>query len=432
MKFFAKTLVATFFLFFCTILHGKEDILSDVLKSKLYKNDTGYSKKAELLEDVLNTGLEDSEFDLFQSEVEKLLQFASKNQNDYLLNYGRFLYSHVFISREDYDTAKKLLESSLDYFSKNTNQRLLGHLNRELGLIYNAKGNREQAILLFKTSQLYFQECNNVIEYTHSKALEAKLLISKKKYKEVETTINECLKVMIKNKKHKTVFMYYNILTDLYTAQNRFDKVKTTNEKSYEYVSKYGSFSTIALSMNNLAIAKFYNGEVDSALYYFNVALNTRLKMGKKRLICESYNNIGFAYEETKNFDKALNYYAKALELATKFDLLIDKGDAYLAMSNVYELKGDYLLANKMNKQFIANQEKIQLNSISETKMTSLKILEFEKLNSEGTQKTEMRQSDSVIASLKNKIVVLTIGYLVVLVLPITYYFVRKRKSIQL
>lgn len=431
MKYFAKTLMVSFFFIFTNYTQGKDNILSDLLKNKIYQNDREFNKKAELLEDVLNTGLEDNEFDLFQLEVEKLLQFATKTQNEYLLSYGRFLYSHVFLTREEYDTAKKLLEASLAYFSKNSNLRLLGHLNRELGLIYHAEGDRDQALLLLKNSQYYFKECNNSPEYTHSKALEAKLLISMKKYKEVESTINNGLKVMIKAKKHKTVFMYYNILTDLYNEQSNFKMVKYCNEKSYEYAVKSGSLSTIALSMNNLAIAKFYDGDVDSALVLFHQALQTREKMGKKRLICESYYNIASVYQETKRYDQAIVFYTRSLDLATKFDLLIDKGDAYAALAEVYEQKGNFQLANQMNKAFIANQEKIQLNSIKEAKMMNVKLMEFEKLNSEGTQKTEKKEADLQIANLKSKMVALTVGYIIVLILPIIYFVRRKRKSIQ-
>ena len=107
-----------------------------------------------------------------------------------------------------------------------------------------------------------------------------------------------------------------------------------------------GQNKTTAVSYNNIGIVYYNLGEYDKALeYYFKALEIQKAVLGEKhRDTAVSYNNIGAVYQNLGDYDKALEYHNKALEI--RKEVLEEKhSDTAISYGNigaVYGNLGDY------------------------------------------------------------------------------------------
>ncbi len=97
---------------------------------------------------------------------------------------------------------------------------------------------------------------------------------------------------------------------------------------------------------NNIGGVYYYKGNYDNALKYYNKSLNMRLKtLGDEHPdVAASFNNIGLVYHKKGDYDNALKYYQKTLkiELKTLGDEHPDVAASYNTIGLVCREKGNY------------------------------------------------------------------------------------------
>jgi signal transduction histidine kinase len=114
-------------------------------------------------------------------------------------------------------------------------------------------------------------------------------------------------------------------------------------------------FINITLAQNNnittdtLKIKKllengnsYINNKPDTALFYFNSALNLSKKINSKKFISESFKNIGSLYWLTGKNDKALEYYLNALKISEEIDNKVLEAACLHNIGNVYYNQNEY------------------------------------------------------------------------------------------
>jgi tetratricopeptide (TPR) repeat protein len=76
-------------------------------------------------------------------------------------------------------------------------------------------------------------------------------------------------------------------------------------------------------ALNQIGVIKQHNyGDIDSAIYYYNSALQTEPRF------VEAWHNLGSCYEEKGDLTRALQSYAKALKYDPDFKMSRDRADA--------------------------------------------------------------------------------------------------------
>ena len=107
-----------------------------------------------------------------------------------------------------------------------------------------------------------------------------------------------------------------------------------------------GQNETTADAYNNIGIVYDYLGDYDKALEFENKALEIKKEvLGEKHAdTANSYNNIGVVYEELGDYNEALEYHNKALEI--RKEVLGEKhtntATSYNNIGVVYDNLGDY------------------------------------------------------------------------------------------
>ncbi len=134
-------------------------------------------------------------------------------------------------------------------------------------------------------------------------------------------TKTDSLQKILPKVKGKKRFEVLNALTDQYS---NFDLVKAEKygHESLAQAEELHNSAYKALALNALANVFQYKTMLDSALIYHRKALICR-KQNKDTIgVADSYNNIGIAYDQKGNFQKALENYFTALKLYdSKHDL---------------------------------------------------------------------------------------------------------------
>ncbi|MBX2894498.1 MAG: tetratricopeptide repeat-containing sensor histidine kinase [Cyclobacteriaceae bacterium] len=88
----------------------------------------------------------------------------------------------------------------------------------------------------------------------------------------------------------------------------------------------------LKLILNNAGIAYMYKGNYDSALSYHFKSLELREEEGDSRAIGNSHNNIGLVYFKLRNYQRALDHYLRALNIK---DELKDGTDIERILTNI-------------------------------------------------------------------------------------------------
>ena len=128
----------------------------------------------------------------------------------------------------------------------------------------------------------------------------------------------------------------------------------------------------LAQTFNNLGALLFYQKKLDSASIYYNKSLNIKSAINDKRGIIVTYLNLGNVYKEQGNYGIALDYYLKGEDLAVEYeddvnylDLVTNIIKCKIRLGDLEEADSLFAIYNSLNDSIY-----------NEAKMKSLKELE--------------------------------------------------------
>jgi serine phosphatase RsbU (regulator of sigma subunit)/Tfp pilus assembly protein PilF len=143
------------------------------------------------------------------------------------------------------------------------------------------------------------------------------------------------------------------------TAVNALNELGMEYEESSDSISFYYYNTAVSLAgkirfrtgegdaTQNMAIAYFNQGKIDSSLVYYKKALAIFKQANSIRGIAVCYSNLGIAYRQLGNWSEALNCLITALKYAEKIDYTRLSGNCKLSIGNIYRQKNNLVLAEK-------------------------------------------------------------------------------------
>jgi CHAT domain-containing protein/uncharacterized protein HemY len=108
-----------------------------------------------------------------------------------------------------------------------------------------------------------------------------------------------------------------------------------------EIQDKYG----IASSLNNLGMLYGKTGDYEQAIYYLKKNIEINEEMGDRK-ITSALNNLGMVYTKKGEYSNALQYLKKSLQLKESYQDYSGIASTLLNIGNVYSAQGNYDLAN--------------------------------------------------------------------------------------
>jgi protein O-GlcNAc transferase len=117
----------------------------------------------------------------------------------------------------------------------------------------------------------------------------------------------------------KNADSYYNM------GENCLDDYNTSCAKLHFYkaIAIYHhnkSFTKLGNALVNQAIVYEIEGELDSAILFYQQAEQNYLKIGSARGLADTYNNLGIVYCIRNKYEEGLKYFLRSLNIEKKLD----------------------------------------------------------------------------------------------------------------
>ncbi len=153
-----------------------------------------------------------------------------------------------------------------------------------------------------------------------------------------------------------------------YKRLNKLDEALQNYQASLEIKRRLGQKRGIAVSLNEIAQVEGRLGKQDAALAAYREALQVRREIGDKKGIGESLNDLGFFYADRGQYDEALKLYKESLQIQRdvgneNFQALVLNN-----IGNIDLLKGQYEDALTYFERALQLREKFK--NPSETALT--------------------------------------------------------------
>jgi signal transduction histidine kinase/Tfp pilus assembly protein PilF len=147
-------------------------------------------------------------------------------------------------------------------------------------------------------------------------------------------------KIALKNNYREILGYAYTALGTVYLDVSFYDKALEYHSKSLEIKEEIGeSALSLSISYNNIGLVYYKIGDPDKAEEYYNDAINLKLQEGDTSSCISTYINLGLAFSEQNNidkYDKAIDYFQKAIVLAKKHNVFYRIGFSYNGLAKVY------------------------------------------------------------------------------------------------
>lgn len=141
-------------------------------------------------------------------------------------------------------------------------------------------------------------------------------------------------------KEDSTGYYLIDIGNCFFADNNNELPIKYYRKSAQVFIKTKGDYGA-AVAFNNIGLVKSKIGELDSALYYFNLGLSFRQKLNDNFLLAHSYRYIGDIYQKKKEYEKALHYLNQAFtifqnEEKNSYDQRLFFGQIYQSYAQVY------------------------------------------------------------------------------------------------
>jgi len=170
---------------------------------------------------------------------------------------------------------------------------------------------------------------------------------------------------------------------------------------------------------------------LDSAAGYYNRAYHIWLKRNELRNLLKPISNLGYIYQQKKEFQKAITYFQKAEKIADSLNHEIEKYVIYANMAETYEDLGNYKESARYMRKLLELKDSIQKTELKEYAVELDKKFQLENKSKTILQQSlELEQKNNRINKQQKQIYLYSLVFLILLVIivaALVYFNFNKR-----
>ncbi len=339
-------------------------LLNDIEK-KIRKNTDIYGKLLQLKCSILGIMGNNEALDIAEKSEEILLKVKDfENLSETMSQAGLI---HFF--NGDINNALYYLNKAHQYAEKTNNIRALDKISGNLGIVYHAIGMVSKALKYLNMSLELSKKLSNLRSYVENsinlgivymdKGIfnKAESLFAEALYisRDVSSVLNECISLANLGDLSYEIGDYDNA-TDYYNKSltiakkqglpieeginylglakinleyENYSFVETLLEQSYKIFKETNEVSYISDYYMTKSLCAFKKGNHDLALEHGNKAMGKAKEANNDMKKLKSMQQIGDIYNKIGDFEKAIEYYDKAINLAELLESDYEKGKGY-------------------------------------------------------------------------------------------------------
>ncbi len=245
-------------------------------------------------------------------------------------------------------------QKALEYYNKvlitTTNPDMQMGVLGDMGVVYSEIGDYSNALSSYRSSLAVLDSAaklkNNIADLQdtlQTAGLQLNIGDTYLAMSQPDKAINNYEKVLVLSAAIKD--MYFQIAGA--TGIGKTFKLKNNFQKAIEYYNnalnecrEINDFEDEVKILNELANTYLETNEFPRAMAYADSALRLAEEQHYIYLPSKSFTTLGNIYLKQKKYDDAVSVLKKALDISQKNNLLEDERDAWFALSNAFEGKG--------------------------------------------------------------------------------------------
>lgn len=246
-----------------------------------------------------------------------------------------------------------------EYYKQTGNVKGEAAILNQIGAIYRLRGDYPTAL------DYYFKALANYQKVNHKPGVSSVLNnigvvhLYQKLYDKALEYYTKSLAIEESLKNDEGIGTSYLNIGEVYRKKGDLQKAADYYLRALVYANRINDLDAVGTIYNELAGINIDNGTMSDVLKYLNIAHNTFVKTNSPQRIAECEINFGKYYQRIGQLSQASLHYAKALELATKNNLLELKSNAHYQLSNIYDKQGKTQLAYSHFKKYIATRDSL-------------------------------------------------------------------------
>lgn len=202
------------------------------------------------------------------------------------------------------------------------------------------------------------------------------LFVSSIIYPQFSQKTIDSLEIITKTGSVKDIISGYNQLSAIYSTNNPVKSILIA-KTAYFIALKNKDNNGATESLLNIGIGFNTQQNFDSAIVYFNKALNFYNKYSNKKIISKLYINLGLSYERLYIFPQANEYYFDALKINREIKDTIQISYALSCIGLNYWRIGNFTESEKYNLEALDLRKKINEKKAISVSLTNIGILHW-------------------------------------------------------
>ena len=173
------------------------------------------------------------------------------------------------------------------------------------------------------------------------------------------------------------VLLLYNLSREFFNSD--IDRAEKYSNRALFLSERLGYKKGIAMSYNNLGIINYYKAIYNIALTYHDRSLEIMSEIGNRKGMAGSFNNKGAVYTQQGEFALAIEQYLNSIRILEEVNDQEGVGKSYNNIGLVYYLQGNYDQAEDYYSKALEILKPLKNHSVISDIMNNLGIISFEK-----------------------------------------------------
>ena len=173
------------------------------------------------------------------------------------------------------------------------------------------------------------------------------------------------------------VLLLYNLSREFFNSD--IDRAEKYSNRALFLSERLGYKKGIAMSYNNLGIINYYRAIYNVALTYHDRSLEIMSEIGNRKGMAGSFNNKGAVYTQQGEFALAIEQYLNSIRILEEVNDQEGVGKSYNNIGLVYYLQGNYDQAEDYYSKALEILKPLKNHSVISDIMNNLGIISFEK-----------------------------------------------------
>ena len=173
------------------------------------------------------------------------------------------------------------------------------------------------------------------------------------------------------------VLLLYNLSREFFNSD--IDRAEKYSNRALFLSERLGYKKGIAMSYNNLGIINYYKAIYNVALTYHDRSLEIMSEIGNRKGMAGSFNNKGAVYTQQGEYALAIEQYLNSIRILEEVNDQEGVGKSYNNIGLVYYLQGNYDQAEDYYSKALEILKPLKNHSVISDIMNNLGIISFEK-----------------------------------------------------